>query len=155
MKNQEAETFETVRNIFIKFLKKNSYRKTPERFLILKEIYFSKGHFNVEDLYFRLRKNKGKVSRATLYNTIDLLLTSNLIIKHQFGRNCAQYEKSFDFKQHDHVICLNCGKILEFQDPKVQEIKKSVEKKFNINVSHHSLIFYAECKDHCKGKNNN
>ena len=84
------------------------------------------------------------VSRATLYNTIELLLDCSLVIKHQFGNNSAQYEKSFCFKQHDHIIFIDTGEVTEFCDPRIQEIKNSVEKLFNVKVLSHSLVFYAE-----------
>jgi Fur family ferric uptake transcriptional regulator len=89
-------------------------------------------------------KNKNyRVSRATLYNTIDLLLACNLVRKHQFGKNIAQFEKSHEYKQHDHVICTDTGEVLEFCDPRIETIKKTIEEIFNVKVMHHSLYFYA------------
>ena len=88
-------------------------------------------------------KNKNyRVSRATLYNTIELLLECLLVRKHQFGQNQAHYEKSYFDKQHDHVI-LDNGEVIEFCDPRIQNIKKTIEDVFDITISNHSLYFYG------------
>lgn len=156
MKNTNEETYENVMVLFKKYLQNKGYRKTPERFTILKEIYLNEGHFDVESLYIRMKNNKYRVSRATLYNTIELLIESNLIIKHQFGKNMAQFEKSFKYKQHDHIICIDCAKVFEFCDPRIQEILKDVEKNFDFEIISHSLIINGKCNKlksgYCKHK---
>ena len=134
-----------VKKILNKHLEIKGLRKTPERYAIIDEIYSFNKHFSADELYPKMINKKYRVSRATIYNTLDLLVSLELVTRHVFKDNIAMFEKSFGFRQHDHVI-LDNDEIIEFCDPRIQSIKNTVEEMFNVKIKSHSLYFFAEKK---------
>jgi Fur family ferric uptake transcriptional regulator len=151
----EDEIIKEVLKIFSAYLEKNALRRTPERFAILEEIYRRDDHFDAEALYIHMKNKSHRVSRATVYNTLDLLVSCDLVKKHQFGKNLAQFEKSYGYKQHDHAICLESGEVFEFCDPRIQQIKDTFSELTGFKVTHHSLTLYGYSSKHKADDTNN
>lgn len=144
---KETNTFELIKNIFSEYLVKYQHRKTPERFAILEHICSIDGHFTAEMLY-NIMQNNFRVSLASIYNNLELLLKTGLITRHQFGNNPAEYERTFHTNVHHHIVCIHCGKIKEFTD---KNLKTNIEsKKFNNFLpAHFNLYIYGYCNK-CK-----
>ncbi len=132
-----------VKEELTKYLIEKKYRKTPERYAILEEIYNSNEHLDIDTLFAKMQDRNYRVSKATLYNTMEILIDCNLVRKHQFGDNITRFEKSFFHGKHDHIILTDTGEVLEFSDPRIQEIKETIEDIFNVKIDEHSLYFYA------------
>lgn len=92
-----------------------------------------------------MKSKKYRVSRATIYNTIEHLLACGLITRHQFGKTPAQFEKSYSFRQHDHLICIDCERVLEFCDPRIQQIQSKMGEILGFTITHHSLNLFGKC----------
>ena len=135
-----------VRAIFEAFLKQQRLRQTPERFLVLDAIYATGDHVDADELYLRLTQQGNRVSRATVYNTLELLLECDLVVRHQFGKNQAKYERAYSYWQHDHLICLDCNELMEFCDPRIQSIQEMVAEFYQFEIKHHSLNLYGHCQ---------
>jgi Fur family transcriptional regulator, ferric uptake regulator len=155
------KTKEEVRSLFTAYLEQSGQRKTPERYAILDEIYNHKTHFDVDTLFLQMKNRRYRVSRATVYNTLDLLVEAGLVKKHQFGKNTSHYEQAYGFRQHDHLICRRCSKVFEFCDPRIHQISSTMGELLKFNIDHHSLHLYADptadaqgncrqCGDHLK-----
>lgn len=133
-----------VKDEFMDYLTLHKHRKTPERFAILDHIYSTKGHFDMDSLYKSMIDVNFRVSRATLYNTIELLLDCGLVIKHQFGANVAKYERAYGNENHDHLICTSCGEVRETKNSNLfTPAQQKKIKKFTVN--YYSMYIYGIC----------
>jgi Fur family ferric uptake transcriptional regulator len=146
---EEQNHLDAANKIFMDFLTKKNLRKTSERFAILKLFYDTKNFLSVE-IIFETMKNKYRVSVATIYNTLELLLACHLIVKHQFLQNQTFYERVCKSNLYFYKVCTACGKIKKFND---KNISIALCSKFDsrFTTQHQSLYIYGLCSD-CKNK---
>ena len=139
----ETKVKETVRGAFERYLQSRGLRRTQERFAILDAIYSIEGHFTLEELMDIMNANKFHVSRATLYNTMDLLTEAHLVIRHKFA-NSSQYEKSYNMTTHFHRICMSCGRVSEVRDEKLRQAIENAHSK-GFTIVHSAFYMYGIC----------
>lgn len=139
-------------NIFREFLKNEKNRITPERFEVLDAVLEYEGHFGADDLYIIMKNQHSSVSRATVYKTLELLVQCELVSKRNFGDNMTRYECSFKRQNHDHLICMDCGRIVEFVNPKVKELPREITDELGFEIESYSFNLFARCKNikNCK-----
>ena len=144
--------------IFRKYLKDGKNRITPERFEVLDSAINYDGHFAADDLFLQMKNNKSRVSRATVYNTLELLVQCDLLNKRNFGDNMTRYESTLKKQSHDHLICMDCGRIVEFINQRIKTLPQEICNELGFNLESYSFNVFARCKDsksckHYKGKN--
>lgn len=132
---------------FAKYLSSKNLKLTKERKAVLQEIFLHPGHLEAEELWHNLRKKKKRASRATIYRTLDLLVESEIVRKVDLGHGHSHYELMLDHPHHEHMICLSCGKVIEFSDRTMERtLNKLCEKRGFEHTSHRFQIF-GYCKD--------
>ena len=135
------------------FLKERDFKYTPEREEIIEAIMKVQKHFDAEDIYQQLRKQKSEVSLATVYRTIPLLVESDLIMETLHCREKVLYEKIYNKRHHDHMVCINCGKIIEFYNEDVEKLQDEICQKYQFVATEHRLGIKGYCKE-CQDKLN-
>ncbi len=132
-------------NKFRAFIKAEGLRKTPARETIIEEIFSIHDHFDVDELFLRLRNKKKRVSKASLYRTIPLLIASGLIREVYFENGHLHYEHIYGHKDHSHLRCNRCGRIIEFEDDEIGTLQKRIGKKYNFAVTVHRFELIGYC----------
>jgi Fur family ferric uptake transcriptional regulator len=138
---------EDVEKYFRNSLKKKGLRCTPERLAILRQVIAVKGHFEAEDIFIRLRRKK--ISRASVYRTLSLLVEAGIVRKTPCDFMEARYEPVFGLQHHDHLVCLQCGQIIEFRDHAIETRIEQTARNHRFRLKGHRLILSGYC-DKCR-----
>ena len=134
---------------FRNFLKSRGLKMTPERRIILEGVFSLHEHFDIEKLYRKLEKKRKNISRATIYRTIPFLIESGLIKEVMRHQNKAQYEQVFGHEHHDHLVCVKCGRVIEFRNDKIEKLQDEICKRFRFSPEEHRLRISGYCQK-CK-----
>lgn len=132
-------------DLFRSFIRRKGLRNTPEREEIIGEIFARDDHFDVDELYFRLRSKGSRVSKASIYRNIPLIMECGLIkeVWHEDGH--MHYEPMYGQSHHCHLRCIKCGKVIEFVEEELQVIEKRLAEKHNFLVVDHRLDVVGYC----------
>ena len=138
--------------IFEDFLETKGLKSTQQRDLVVREALGSLGHFNADELWIKVQKKNKRVSKATIYRTLQLLTQSRLIEPRDFEQGKLYYEQMVNHRHHDHLICLECGKITEFENAEIERLQEEIAKQYHFTITSHSHKMYGICSGCQKGK---
>lgn len=138
-------------NKFKKYLTKNNLLWSSERQTICENIFLSDSHFSADELFVEMKHKKLSISRATVYRTLELMEKCHLVSKIQLENGQHLYEKTTSEHHHDHLICQDCGKIIEFSSTEIESIQKDICKNHNFEMRSHILRICGLCEN-CQKK---
>ena len=133
------------KEMFKTFLAREGLKSTSQRDIILDEFLKAGGHLSTEDLYLRLRKKHPNIGYATVHRTLKLFAECGLAAERHFGDGQTRYELSSEEEHHDHLICVRCDEIVEFENPEIEKLQEQVAKAHNFSIERHRLEIYGVC----------
>jgi Fur family ferric uptake transcriptional regulator len=132
---------------FRRFLRERSLPVTTQREQVAEVLFAAGGHLSVDDVEQLLRGRDLHVGKATIYRTLDLLSESGMIVQRDFGEGFRRYERVPGHPHHEHLICLRCGKVVEFQNNRLERLKTLIADEYGFQHSHHRLEIYGACRE--------
>jgi len=132
---------------FAAFIQRKGLKTTKQRNTIISTFFGLRGHISVEELLVEVKKANPSIGYATVYRTLHLLVESKLVEERRFGDGLARYEGHSDVEHHDHMICVDCGEISEFFNPKLEALQVMLAEENNFEIYSHRLELYGACKD--------
>ena len=144
---KKKEKFEVEKAIFEDHIRASGLRRTGQRDLILEIFLSTEDHLSSEDLYSIVHRKDPTVGHTTVYRTLKLLTEAGLAREVRFGDNRTYYEHHYNHEHHDHMICTECGKVIEFFSADIEALQDEMAGKFAFRPTHHSLRMWGVCSD--------
>ncbi|WP_049756727.1 Fur family transcriptional regulator [Leptospira biflexa] len=140
---------------FEEYLKEKGLKITNQRLLVAQKIFSSHNHFTAEGLLDELKDNKDRISKATIYRILAIMVEAGLLEEHDFGKDYKYYEHIIGHEHHDHIICMQCGRTVEFIDERIEELQNKAASENGFTITGHSLNIFGNCTNFatCEHKN--
>ncbi|HSG08997.1 MAG TPA: Fur family transcriptional regulator [Longimicrobiales bacterium] len=134
--------------LFGRYLREQGLPVTHQREAVADVVFESEEHLSVDGIEQRLRERGDRIGKATIYRTLDLLVRSRLVEEHDFGEGFKRYEHRLSRQPvHEHLVCLECGKVIEFQSPEIQAVEGRVQQDHGFVPARHRLEIYGLCRE--------
>jgi Fur family ferric uptake transcriptional regulator len=149
--SSKAANFEHFRDLLQQYMVKKGLRSTDQRRLIIETFFQAPNHVSIEEVLAEVRAQDPRVGYATVYRTLKLLAECGVAHERRFGDGLTRYELADDASHHDHIICIECGKITEFEEPKIEHLQEAIARRYGYLLTSHKHEMYGVCGD-CQSK---
>src|SRR5580700_5327136 len=149
--DREPADLEHLRTMLETYMDKKGLRSTDQRRLIVDTFFRADNHVSIEELLAQVREKDPRVGYATVYRTLKLLTECGVANERRFGDGLTRYELADDVTHHDHLICIECGDIVEFEEPRIEELQEGVARRHGYELRSHKHELYGICPK-CRGK---
>lgn len=145
--SKKKEKFAVEKSIFDEHIQASGLRRTAQRNLILETFLSTEEHLTSDDLYWIVQKKDASIGQTTVYRTLKLLTEAGLAREVRFGDNKTYYEHHYNHEHHDHMICTQCGRVIEFFSADIEALQDEMAGKFGFHPTHHSLRLWGVCHE--------
>ena len=132
---------------FSNYLKKKGLKITSQRLLVAEKVFGMESHFTVDALAEALKDRRGEISRATIYRIVSVMVEAGQLTEHNYGQNAKSYEHIPGEEHHDHILCLDCGRIDEFMNEDIESMQLKISEEYGFDLADHSLNLYGRCTE--------
>ena len=147
MNDPRAADIQEAVETFRGFLRARNLPVTGQREQVAEVLFAAGGHLSVDDVEQALRRRNLHIGKATIYRTLDLLVQSGMIIERDFGEGFRRYERVPGHPHHEHLICMRCGKVIEFSNERLERAKALIADEYGFTHHHHRLEIYGVCRE--------